>query len=130
MPLANTPAVLHLLDGPVGVDPAHHIIQTRFRVMRRYLALWPEEFPRIFRMFNLIAHGADGHGPVHLLLLSDAEIGFAWDGEESGWIRAALSLFGCWLGLFSIFRALSLMPGSSKLVLGWRNGRDSVEVSF
>ena len=26
MPLANAPAVLNLLDGPVGVDPAFHII--------------------------------------------------------------------------------------------------------
>ena len=25
MPLANAPAVLYLLDGPVGVDPAFHI---------------------------------------------------------------------------------------------------------
>ena len=26
MPLANTPAILNLLDGPVDVDPAFHII--------------------------------------------------------------------------------------------------------
>ena len=25
MPLANAPALLNLLDGPVGVDPAFHI---------------------------------------------------------------------------------------------------------
>ena len=31
MPLASTPAVLNLLDGPVGVDPALHIICVRFR---------------------------------------------------------------------------------------------------
>ena len=29
MPLANTPAVLNLLDGPVGVDPALHIVWVR-----------------------------------------------------------------------------------------------------
>ena len=38
MPLANAPAVLNLLDGPVDVDPAFHIIWSRFRMMRRYLA--------------------------------------------------------------------------------------------
>ena len=38
MPLANTPAVLNLLDGPVGVDPALHIAWIRFRMVRRYLA--------------------------------------------------------------------------------------------
>ena len=31
-----------------------------------------------------------GHGPVHLLLISAAEIGFAWDGREKGWILLAL----------------------------------------
>ena len=30
MPLANVPAILNLLDGPVGVDPAFHIIWSRF----------------------------------------------------------------------------------------------------
>ena len=35
VPLANAPAVLNLLDGPVGVDPALHIIWVRFRMMRR-----------------------------------------------------------------------------------------------
>ena len=43
-------------------------------------------------MLDLLAHGADGHGPVHLLLSSTAEIGFAWDGNEQGWVRAALPL--------------------------------------
>ena len=26
MPLANTPTILNLLDGPAGVDPAFHIV--------------------------------------------------------------------------------------------------------
>ena len=45
MPLANTPAILNLLDGPVSVDPALHIVWVRFRMMRRYLAYCPEEEP-------------------------------------------------------------------------------------
>ena len=76
MPLADTPAVLNLLDGPVGVDPALHIIWVRFRMMRRYLAYCPDEEPRIFRMLDLISTGAPGHGPVHLLLISAAEQGY------------------------------------------------------
>ena len=48
MLLANAPALLSLLDGPVGVDPAFHIIWSRFRMMRRYLAYCPDEEPRIF----------------------------------------------------------------------------------
>ena len=53
MPLASTPVILCLLDGPVGVDPAVHVIWARFRVMRRYLAYCPEEEPHIFRMLDL-----------------------------------------------------------------------------
>ena len=30
------------------------------------------------------ARGAQGHGPIHLLLISAAELGFAWDGDEKG----------------------------------------------
>ena len=76
MPLANAPAVLNLLDGPVGVDPAFHLCGSRFRKMRRYLAYNPFEEPRIFRILDLISRGAQGHGPVHLLLISAAELGF------------------------------------------------------
>ena len=58
--------------------------------MRRYLAYCPEEEPRIFRMLDLISRGAQGHGPVHLLLTSAAELGFAWDGDEKFWVRVSL----------------------------------------
>ena len=46
--LANAPAILNLLGGPVGIDLAFHIVWVRFRMMRRYLAHRPEEEPRIF----------------------------------------------------------------------------------
>ena len=55
MPLANAPASLNLLDGPVDVDPAFYVVWSRFRMMRRYLACCPEEEPRIFRMLDLIS---------------------------------------------------------------------------
>ena len=42
MHLANVPAILNLLDGPVGVDPAFHVIWSMFRMMRRYLAFNPD----------------------------------------------------------------------------------------
>ena len=70
-PLANTPVVLNLLDGPVGVHFAFHLtFGEGSRMMRRYLAYRPDETPRICRMLDLIDHGADGHGPVHLLVIS------------------------------------------------------------
>ena len=58
----------------------------------RYLAYCPEEEPRIFRMLDLISRGAQGHGPVHILLISAAELGFAWDGEEKGWVGVSVPL--------------------------------------
>ena len=69
MPLANAPAILNLLDGPVGIDLAFHIVWARFRMMRRYLAYCTDEEPRIFRMLDLISRGSQGHGPVHFLLM-------------------------------------------------------------
>ena len=41
-------------------------------------------------MLDLISWGAQGHGPVHILLISAAELGFAWSGAEKGWVRVSL----------------------------------------
>ena len=46
-------------------------------------------------MLDLISRGAQGHGRTHLLLISAAELGFAWDGAERGyddWACAALAV--------------------------------------
>ena len=51
--------------------------------MRRYLGYRPEEVPRIYRLLDLAAAGRPGHGPVHLLLNSASELGFAWDSGAS-----------------------------------------------
>ena len=48
-------------------------------------------------MLDLVSRGAFGHVPVHLLI-SAAEIGFVWDGERQGWIRAALPHLGMLVG--------------------------------
>ena len=124
MPLANAPAILNFLDGPVGVDPAFHIVWARFRMMRRYLAYCLEEEPRIFRMLDFISREAHCHGPVHLLLISAAELGFAWDGAEKGLVRVSLPPFRMMTGpvqhfyssildawRFSVFAKLSERKG-------------------
>ena len=46
--MTNTPALLNLLDGPWGSDPAFFIIWNRFRQLRRYLAYRPVYQDRIF----------------------------------------------------------------------------------
>ena len=86
MPLAHTPAALNLLDGPVGVDPALHIVWVRFRIVRRYLAYCLDEVPGIFKMLDVIS----GRVLVMVLLISAAELGFAGDGDERGWVRPSL----------------------------------------
>ena len=58
----------------------------RFRQMRRYLGDRPGEVQRVYRLLDLAAAGRPGHGPVHLLLGSAQEIGFAWDSAE--WVCA------------------------------------------
>ena len=98
MPPDSTPAILNLLDGLVGVDPAFHIVWSRFRMMRRYLAHCPEEEPRIFRMLDLVSRDSQFHSLVHLLLISAAELGFVWDGAEQGWVRVSLSPLGMMTG--------------------------------
>ena len=45
--LANTGAVLSLLDGLSGCDPAFCIVWFRFRMLRRYLACGPGEVFRV-----------------------------------------------------------------------------------
>ena len=47
LPMINTPALLSLLDGPWGSDPAFFIIWNRFRQLRRYLAYRPDDEARI-----------------------------------------------------------------------------------
>ena len=48
LPMTNTPALLSLLDGPWGSDPAFFVIWNRFRQLRRYLACRPDDQDRIF----------------------------------------------------------------------------------
>ena len=68
-------------------------------------------------MLDLISRGAQGHGPVHLLLISAAELGFAWDGAEKGWVRVSLSPLRMMAGpvqhfySFSVFAKLSERKG-------------------
>ena len=60
-PLANVGAVLGLMDGPTGCDLA-------FRMLRRYLALWPSQVGRAYRLLDMVSEGCSGHGPIPVLL--------------------------------------------------------------
>ena len=56
------------------------------------LSLWPAEVGRVYRLLGMVSHGCLGHGPVHLLLASAAEIGFWWDPFALAWSRPGLPL--------------------------------------
>ena len=56
-PLASVGAVLSLLDGPTGCEPAFCVVWFRFRLLRRYLALWPVDVRRVYRLLEMIGEG-------------------------------------------------------------------------
>ena len=85
-PLACTPVALNLLDGLVGVDLAFRIVWARFVVMPRF-------FMRIglrksLRFSDDGFHCSWCHGPVHIRVVSAADLGFVWSGAQQGWIRS------------------------------------------
>ena len=64
--------------GQLGVTPLF-VVWFRFRLLRRYLSLWPTEVGRVHRLLRMASRGCPGHGPVHLLVASAAQIGFWWE---------------------------------------------------
>ena len=114
-PLASVGAVLSLMDGPTGCDPAFCVVWFRFRLLRRYLALWPSQIGRAYSLLEMVGEGGPGHGPIHLLTAGAAEIGFRWGHLALGWSRPCLLLLSNVAGLFSISRLLFLMLGGNKV---------------
>ena len=102
-PLASVGAVLGLLDGPTGCDPAFCVV-----LLRRYLALWLAEVGLVYRLLAMVREGCPGHGPVHLLSASASEIGFEWDPHALAWVRPGLPLLSHLAGPIQHFRAAVL----------------------
>ena len=114
-PLACVGAVLSLLDGPTGCDPACGVVWFRFRMLRRYLALWPAEVGRVYRLLEMVGEGCPGHRPIHLLSASAAEIGFRWDPDALAWSRPGLPLLGNLAGPLQHFKAAILDAWRNKV---------------
>ena len=112
-PLANVGAVLSLLNGPTGCDPAFCVVWFRFRLLRRYLALWPAEVCRVYRLLEMVGDGCPGHGPIHLLCSSAARIGFQWNPVALAWERPGLPMLSHIAGPIQHFR--------SAILDAWRN---------
>ena len=103
------------MDGPTGCDPAFCVVWFRFHLLRRYLALWPAEVDRVYRLLQMVGDGCLGHGPVHLLLASAAEIGFQWDPRALAWVRPGLPLLSNLDGPIQHFRAAILDAWRNKV---------------
>ena len=73
--------------GPLVVTPLFCVVWFRFRFFRRFLALWPSQVGRAYRLLGMVCEGCPGHGPIHLLVASAAEIGFQWDPDALAWFR-------------------------------------------
>ena len=113
-PLASVGAVLSLFDGPTGCDPAFCVVWFRFlRLLRRYLALWPAEVGRVYRLLEMVGDGCPGHGPIHLLSSSAAEIGCRWNPDALAWVRPGLPSLSNLAGPIQHFR--------SGIIDAWRN---------
>ena len=73
--------------------------------MRRFLAYCPEDEPRIFRMLDLIL------GELRVMVLFIfflsllLRLGFAWDGDEKGWVRVSLPVLRMMTGPVQHFRS-------------------------
>ena len=68
-------------------------------MLLRYLALWPSQVGRAYRLLELVSEGCPGHGPMHLLAAGASEIGFRWDPVTLGWSRFGLPLLSNLAGL-------------------------------
>ena len=68
----------------------------------------PSEVGRIHRLLDSVSEGCPGHGPVHLLVASAAEIGFRWDSHALGWFRPGLPLLRSLAGPVQHFRSAIL----------------------
>ena len=61
----------------------------------------------------MVHEGCPGHGPIHLLSASAAEIGFQWDPDALAWTRPGLPPLGNLAGPVQYFRAA--------IIDAWRN---------
>ena len=79
-------------------------------------------------MLDLAGAGRPGHDPVHLLLRSAGEIGFAWDSGKGGWLRPGLPPLRMLAGPFQHFKSAVFQPGEIVLLASSLLGRGFGEV--
>ena len=103
------------MDGPTGCDLAFCVVWFWFRHLRRNLTLWLSQAGRACRLLEMVGEGGPGHGPIHLLSSSAAEIRFRWDPLALGWSRPGLPLLGNLAGPVQHFKAAILDAWRNKV---------------
>ena len=79
--------------GPLGVTLLFVWFGFGFACFVGIWLLWPSaEVGRAYRLLEKVGEGCPGHGPIHLLSASAAEIGFRWDPDDLAWSRPGLLL--------------------------------------
>ena len=69
----------------------------------------------MYRLLESVAEGCDGHGPVHLLVNSAAEIMFQWDSHRLGCERRCLPVLSNLAGPIQHFWSAVLEAWKSKV---------------
>ena len=67
----------------------------------------------VYRLLEMVGEGCPGHGPIHLLSSSAAEIGFQWDPRALAFVGPGLPLLSNLAGPIQHFKAA--------LLDAWRN---------
>ena len=101
-PFASVGAVLSLLDGPTGCDPAFCVVWFRFRMPR---GIW---LTVLVRFFVFIVCWSVLLSVVLVMVLVMAVNGLRWDPEELAWDRPGLPLLSNLSGPVQHFRAAIL----------------------
>ena len=76
--------------------------------------MWPSQVGRAYRLLDMVSEGCPGHGPVHLLVASAAEVGFRWDPLALAWSRPGLPLLSNLAGPVQHFRSAILDAWQNK----------------
>ena len=121
--MANVGAVLGLLDGATGCDTSFCVVWFRFRLLGRCLAPWPAEVGRVYRLLEMVGDGCPGHGPVHLLPASAAEIGFRWNPDALVRVGPGLPMLTDLAGPIQHFRSAIMVLGVTRFLLTFADGK-------
>ena len=109
------------LTGPVV---ATHVFVSSGSVTAYSVGIWLFGLLKlvgVYRLLETVGEGCPGHGPIHLLSSSAAEIGFLWNPIALAWVRPGFALLSNLAGTIQHLEAPILDAWRNK-VAGFRGG--------